>query len=509
MVMSDSRQRKLGTVLSYAYSVAQAIVYIIYVPLLLSGIGPDEYGLYQLVGSMAAYIVSIGNILSYGVGRYYCMYCAEGDVRNMENTLAIAKRLYWAFSVIAFAAFGLLAGAVQLIYANSFSASQLQECSAMLIVLAVNLMVTMNNAINVAAITARERFVFQNTVQLVMLVVQPVLVIISIQFMPNALMATLIVLFANCLASLIRRFYATSVLKAKHTYHGWDKGLATGLVRFSGVILLVTVADQIFWNTDQLIIGYFFNAGAVAIYAVGSQIFKAYMPIGTAISGVFLPRISRLYHRDNDMKAIEGLLLKVGRIAAYALLLVLSGFIVFGQSFITLWVGDGYMSAFWIALVIMTPFTIDLIQNTWLTLLQVMNKYLFRGIMYLIISVCNLFATVFAVQQFGIVGAACVTAISCLLGNGVVMNWYYAKKIGINVKAFWISICKIVVLAVCASFVAVPVWSLITSSIGLSWGAFAIGVLVYLVIYFVIMYVFAMNPYERSLVSKYCMLNRR
>ena len=43
---SGSLQRRRGVVVSYVYTAAQAIVQLIYVPLLLSCIGQDEYGLY-------------------------------------------------------------------------------------------------------------------------------------------------------------------------------------------------------------------------------------------------------------------------------------------------------------------------------------------------------------------------------------------------------------------------------------------------------------------------------
>lgn len=502
MTKPASTQRKAGVLLSYAYSVAQVLVYLVYVPLLLSGIGRDEYGLYQFVGSAAAYIVSISNILSFGVGRFYSKYFAENDQKNMENTLAISKRLYWALSGIGFLLFGVLAVGVQFAYAGSFSQSQLNECSAMLMVLAANTMVTMNNTINSAAITVNERFIFQRALQLAVLVAQPILVVVLIQFFPNALTVTVAVLVLNIANASIQRIYAQSVLKTRYTYHGWDKELAIGLVKFSGAILLVTIADQIFWNADQLIIGYFYDAGAIAIYAVGAQIYKAYMPIGTAVSGVFFPKVSRLWFQYHDMEAIEDLLIKVGRIAAYVLLLVLSGFSVFGRDFIDLWVGPDYWQAYWIALIVMAPFTIDLIQNLWLTLLQVMNKYLFKGIIYSIIAVCNIFLTIWAIGPFGMLGAAASTGFSFLIGNGIIMNWYYAHVIGIDVGRFWSNILRIFFPVVVLAAVAFLCWTWLDGAIAMTWPVFFIGVGIYLLLYLLVTYRVCMNDYERGLLGR-------
>ena len=75
--MASARQR--GVIFSYIYRALQMIVQLIYVPLLLSTLGQSEYGLYQLVGSVMSYLVSINGVLASGVGRFYCMYKAEDD----------------------------------------------------------------------------------------------------------------------------------------------------------------------------------------------------------------------------------------------------------------------------------------------------------------------------------------------------------------------------------------------------------------------------------------------
>lgn len=147
---------KSGAIVSYAYTFVNSIVSIIYVPLLLSSIGREEYGLYQLIGSIMAYIVSINGILASGVGRYYCMYKAEDDQTKMENTTAIAKRMYWALSVVTVAVILIVSMAFRTIYSTSFSQALVDEGSAMLLVLGVNCIVVMNNAITIAAITANE-----------------------------------------------------------------------------------------------------------------------------------------------------------------------------------------------------------------------------------------------------------------------------------------------------------------------------------------------------------------
>lgn len=490
---------RAGAIMSYIYMAVSIVVQLIYVPLLLSCIGQDEYGLYQLIGSIMAYIVSINGILAAGVGRYYCMYKAKGDELMMENTLAIAKRMYWAMSALTLAIMVGVTVVFRFAYASSFTPAQVDECSAMLLVLGINCVVTMNNAINISVITANERFVFLKGSQIIALVVQPALVIFLAGLFPSALTVTLVVLFMNVLCATAQRMYAKNVLKAKYAFHGWDWSLARGLIGFSASIIMVTLADQIFFKTDQLIVGYLFGAGPVAIYAVGAQIYTAYMSVGTAISSVFLPKVSSLYHHDHDMSAISGLFAKVGRLSLMVCLLVLGAFVVLGPDFMTLWAGDRYFDSYLIAVIVMVPFTIDLIQNLGLTILQVIDKYYFRGAMYLAIAVINVILTVILLNTVGLVGAAVSTAIAMFVGNGVVMNWYYKIKVGLDIHGFWRQMIPIVLpTTLLVSFFASFYWLLPLPHA--SWPIFIAAGFLWVVAYSFALWKFSMNAYEKSLV---------
>ena len=94
------------------------------------------------------------------------------------------------------------------------------------------------------------------------------------------------------------------------------------------------------------------------------------------------------------MSEISDLFIKVGRIPFIVGGFVLSLFIVLCKYFIIIWAGKDYIDAFYIALIVMVPFTIDLIQNLGLTIMQVANVYLYRGYMYLAIALVNVVVTI-------------------------------------------------------------------------------------------------------------------
>ena len=271
-----------------------------------------------------------------------------------------------------------------------------------------------------------------------------------------------------------------------------------GLFQLSSAILFALIADQIFWKADQLVIGKVLNTSAVAVYSVGSQIYMNYTPLGTAISSVFMSKLSKLYDVEKDIQSISELFIKVGRIAFLFLGLILCGFILFGQEFILLWAGEGYKEAYYVAVIIMIPLTVDAMQNLGLTILQVMNKYGFRGKVYFIIAIINIITTVFLVKTIGIVGAAISTAISMAIGNGVIMNLYY-NKLGLNIRKFWKEIIKllpaVVIALICGVFLQKICFANAAASL-------LFHIVFFVIIYVFSIFVFALTRKEKSLVIK-------
>ena len=71
--MSDSKNRKLGTILSYVSIIVSTLIQLLYTPLLIKMLGQDEYGLYSLVSSIIGYLT----VLDLGFGNAIIVYTAK------------------------------------------------------------------------------------------------------------------------------------------------------------------------------------------------------------------------------------------------------------------------------------------------------------------------------------------------------------------------------------------------------------------------------------------------
>ena len=214
------------------------------------------------------------------------------------------------------------------------------------------------------------------------------------------------------------------------------------------------------------------------------------MPLGMAVSSVFMPRVSGIYEVEHNMGAISDLFVKVGRITFYVLALVFSGFFLYGKEFISWWAGDGMTDAYCIALIVMAPFTIDLIQNLGLTILQVVDRYAFRAKIYFVVAVLNIVSTIILARQFQGIGAAVSTGVSMFIGSGLIMNWYYWKRIGLDIIKFWKNILPIAAGTVLAAAIGFGIKQIFPSG-----GILLLGlqIALYCLIYAAVMWAVCLN----------------
>ncbi len=490
-------KRRTGAIVSYVYSITQIVVNLLYVPLLLAGIGKSEYGLYQMVGSVIAYLSIINSTFSAGAVRFYSKYYVLGDEEGMANTLGIPRRIYRIAYVIVIAATVVVMGVVVIVYQNSLSSWEIQESCMMLGVLALNLMLTMENTVSIACITAHEEFSFLKLSQLGVLILQPVLVVILIGWFPFAMTVTCVQLACNLACCLLQHAFAKAKLGMDTRLRFLDKDLERQIVTFSGTIVLATVADQIFWRSDQLILGYMFGTEPVAVYAVGSQIVNTYLPLGVAVASVFMPRVSELWHKDHDLKAISDLFVRVSRITLYPLLAVLLGFIIFGHDFIRLWAGEGYDAAYWVAVLELVPFTVDVAQNIGLTILQVMNRYGFRAKMYFVAAIINIGLTIALANRMGIVGAAVASGVAMIVSSGFVLNWHYQSKVGMDMFGWWRSVLREIAPMIALCVIVYLAWKPFE---GCGWVVLVAGIFCWAVAFTFVSYLLCANEYEKGLV---------
>lgn len=492
-------ERKTGILISYVNIVLHAVIGFVYVPLLLHYIGKSEYGLYQLIGSFIAYFSIMDFGLTAAVVRFYAKYKAINDKIGMENILAIAARGYGIIALILFIIGVICYINLDFIFCSSMTIAELQTAKTLFLLLLFNIIITLTTMMFRAVINANEKFFFLKGIETLQMILQPVFVVFVLQQYPSVVAIAVVQTMLNISLIIARCYYCFVKLKIKIKFHYFDKQLSNDIKNLALSVFIVVLIDQVFFKTNQIILGIVSGTAAVAIYSISSLIYMNYMALSTAISGVYLPHITEIVAKNEPIKKLSDLFIQIGRYQYYLLALVASGFIIFGRDFINIWAGRDFEEAYWITLLIIIPFTIDLIQNIGLSIMQAQNRYDFRAKVYFAMGLFNLFLAIPLAKLYGGIGCAFATGLSMFLGNGLIMNLYYLKVTKLDIFRFWKEIGKISICVVCLTLLGYVLYNYYNVNNVVD---FIIGIVIYTVIYSFVVYKLCMNLSEREKVQK-------
>ena len=266
---------------------------------------------------------------------------------------------------------------------------------------------------------------------------------------------------------------------------------------FTFFIFLNQIIDQINWSVDKFLLGRFAGTTAVAVYGVGGQINTLYLQFSSSVSNVFVTKVNRIVAEKNDNNQLTRLFTKVGRIQFMVLVLILSGFVFFGIPFVKIWAGSEYSASYAVALLLIIPVTVPLIQNLGIEIQRAKNMHKARAVVYLVIAIANVFISIPLIKLMGPAGAALGTAISLIAGNIIFMNWYYHARIGMNMIYFWKEIAKFIPALIAPCLIGIAIMKLVNITGLVKLGVFAV---IYAAVYGLSMYFLGMNEEEKQLV---------
>jgi O-antigen/teichoic acid export membrane protein len=494
-------QRKTGAILSYLSQGIQIMTTLVYTPIMLRLLGQSEYGLYQLVYSVVAYL----SLLSFGFTASYMRFYANIKTKPDEDQIARLNGMFIViFAVLAIICLicgGAMIWQIKAIFGNGLTSAEYETAKVLLIILVINMSLTFPSSVFDCITTAHEEFVFQKVLIVLQNILNPFLCLPLLIMGIGSVGIVTISLILTIIKFIVNVWFCLRKLHVKFKFNKFEFKLVKEIWVFTFFIFLEQIINQINWNLDKYLLGRISGTVVVAIYGVGNNIRSMYTQFSTAVSNVFVPRVNKIVAEQPNAEGdnlLTDLMTKIGRIQFIVLGLILFGFLLFGQEFIKLWVGNGYSSSYWVAALIIVPGTIPLIQNVGIEIQRAKNKHQMRSIVYACIGIGNIAISIPLILKMGAVGSALGTSISLFVGNVLFMNFYYHKKIGLNMLLFWKEHIKLFPALIPGIIAGIICKSIILVN---SWLALFSVIIVYTVIYAVSMWMFGINSYEKTIVK--------
>ena len=507
--MTASSQRKFGIILQYIQMGLNTIILLVFTPIMLKVLGSNEYGIYNLASSIIAYL----SLLSLGFGASYLRFYNLKKKENDDSVGGLNSLYLIVFLLMGFVALVLglfLSLNVEIFYNSTYTEHEIDIARILTLILAINLSISFPASLFVSYITSQERFIFLKLVNMGKTIIGPLVNIVLLYMGYGSIGMVVSTTVLSVLIDCINVCFCIKKLHMPFSSKNIEWKLIRSIAVFSVFIAMNQIVDQINWQTDKIILGKMINGTAVAIYALGATINTMFVQSSTAISNVFAPRVNVIVAKNEpDMnKQLTNLFIKVGRMQWFVLVLILLGFVFFGKYFIYKWAGDGYEKAYYVALLLMAPATIPLIQNLGIEIQTAKNMHQFRSVIYLVMAIANVGISIWFCSMWGEIGTALGTTIALLVANGIIMNIYYQKKLDINIISFWKSIASTIPSLLIPTFLGLGLMILYSFQ-GLV--DFCLMIIGFAVIYSLSVYFIGLNIDEKHAIKSFLrgLFNRR
>lgn len=453
-------QKKIGVFLSYLNIVLGTITNIVLTPILIIELSNDSYSIYKVMHSFAGPVLMLNLGFATIVARATARYQKniQENSREKENVFATSIAFSVILACLAVLVGFLLTSQVPRIYGRNYSPEQTRMAQEILMIFVLSAACHILADPFKGSILGNEHFAAYYGLVTVQHIAKLCLTLIFLRCGASASGVALVDLLNNVFVFSASAFYSIWILKEKPRFHYFDKRELYSIFTFGFAVFLQTVINQINNSMDLLILGaYNIEARIITLYSAALTIYSVYNSILSVFVSIFFPQITRMLSKAHTSDQLTALVIKPGRIQAAIAVAVMSAFALFGKDFICLWIGESYIEAYYIALMLMIPVTIPLVQNACISILDAKLKRLFRSCVLFVMALINFVVSIILVKKMGYIGATLGTVLSLIIGHVIIMNIYYSRVLKIRVFRMFAGIFRrILPIGIITSGICLP-----------------------------------------------------
>lgn len=499
-------QVKLGALLSYISIFGNMAVAIFYTPFFIRALGASEYGLYNIIISFIGYItildLSFGNTIAKNLSQNR-INGSQDDQRKILGNIAM---LYFIASLIMTIIFYFIYMNIHVIFGNSLNDLEIKEIKIMLIFLMIHIMISFYPGLFNGILQAYEYFGIAKAILLAR-VVMPAL--ISIPFLLNGQSAVVIIvitLIVNFGCIVVGMILCKRKIKISFDFNGVfkienfkrHKNINTYLI----FIFLSIAVELITLNTGTIIIGAVNGAVAAGIFVISIQFVKIYQQFATSIYNVTFPGIAKMVVKGDNPSKLLKQVIKISKWQLIVLLLILSGFFIFGREFIIIWAGEAFEPAYIMTVILMATITLQLTQLPAVSVIQAKNLQGFRLLILTITLLISMLCAMFFAKNYGGYGVSISLGLISYTSYTIIMSIYYHLRVKLNMYHFWWEMLKYAFPILLTTITYFVIYQFVIRKIGFDIIVLSLNIFIYISIFSLVLWIFVLNNEEKNQILK-------
>lgn len=337
--ISTNKRIAKNTLYMYLRMIVVMIVSLFTTRIVFRSLGVDDYGLYNVVGSIIVLFGFINSGLTTATRRYITAEIANGDKDSQQNVFNLSLCAHGLIAIIIF----ILAETVGLFLVNHTLNIPEDRIMAANVVYQLTVLTALWNVFQApfqAAITAFERMNIYAYLSILDVALKLFVAYVVSMYRGDKLIVYSILIFASVfITTFVTRLYCIKkfdicrfkkphnriLLKEMFGYMGWSlMGQFVVVLTSQGVSMLVNV---------------FFSVAANAAMGISNQITNVVNQFVTNFQVAFHPQITKQYV-NNDFKSLNTLALKTSRFSSYLVLIFFVPIAFQIKNFLSIWLGN-------------------------------------------------------------------------------------------------------------------------------------------------------------------------
>jgi O-antigen/teichoic acid export membrane protein len=330
--------RNVGT--RYLAIVAETVIGLVMLPFNLSHLGPAEYGLWVLLGSLTVHFSTLE--LGYGSGlvKFVAQYRARRDPQALNE---IASTLFYVFSALGIVAYLAVIGiALNLEHLFSITPDQARSGQWMLLIIGVFIALNFPFGVYGGIISGFQRYDVNNAqaiiTSLVVAVANAIVLLAGYGLVPLVAATTCV----RILAYFVYRRNAYRVfppLRIRPSLFRRER--LKEVTGFSIYASIIDWANKLNYQMDQVVIGVFLGSPAVAVWAPAERIISGVQRLTNQVNGVLFPTVvdsdaSQQQHR------LQEILLQGTRLSLVMVVPIAAALFMLADPLVKAWLGSNY-----------------------------------------------------------------------------------------------------------------------------------------------------------------------
>jgi O-antigen/teichoic acid export membrane protein len=433
--MTRARLLITGVFLNWTSFVVTAVVSFFLSPFLVHHLGNVAYGVWILANSSIAYMALLDLGMRGAVTHFVAKHSAIDDHLASGRAVSVALGFRLLIGLVVIVAGLILAGLANKIF--RIPVDLWQPARWAIVLVGVNLSFTLVVGVFAGVLTGLRRFDLVSGLAIAQTLLGAAGSVAILEsgygIVPLAAMQLGVTTLVGILTmGLCFRFYPELRIGARL----FGNDIVKDLWRYSSYLFVIAATGQLIYYTDNLVVGAFLSAEAVAFYAIGGRFIEYFAQLGSSLAQTFLPLASDLASREQPDQ-LRRLLVHGTRVAVLVSLPVAWALLFRSQTFIGLWMGPQYAQSSGSVLRILLLSSMAICGNrVGANIVLGLSKHKPFAVWQSYEAVANLALSIFLVRRIGITGVAWGTVLPSLVSQLFLWPRYLSKVLGLPVSRY-------------------------------------------------------------------------